>query len=59
MADDAMDIEQRTRARAYLLWEAEGSPPDRDNEYWQRARERIEAEGESSYPPTQSRGFRT
>jgi hypothetical protein len=59
VSDDVMDLEQRTRVRAYLLWEGEGSPPDRDNKYWQRARERIEAKGESSYLLTQSRGFRT
>jgi hypothetical protein len=29
----------RIRERAYLLWEADGSPVGRDLEYWERARE--------------------
>jgi hypothetical protein len=53
------DLEQRIRERAYLLWEMEGRPEGREEEYWHRARERIEAETQSAYPPTQSRGHRT
>ena len=33
--------EQRIRERAYLLWEADGSPPGNDLEYWERARELV------------------
>ena len=47
------------RHRAYLLWEAEGKPEGRDEEYWHRARELMQDEGQSSYPPTQARGHRT
>lgn len=33
--------EQRIRERAYHLWKSEGSPHDRDVDYWERARELI------------------
>ncbi len=33
--------EDRIRARAYSLWEAEGSVHGRDQEYWERARELV------------------
>jgi hypothetical protein len=59
MSDKDQDLEQRIEARAYQLWEAEGRPEGRAEEYWHRARELIEAEAQSSYPPTQSRGHRT
>lgn len=51
--------EQQIRDRAYRLWEGEGRPEARADDYWHRARELIEAETQSSYPPTQSRGHRT
>jgi hypothetical protein len=51
--------ERRIRELAYQLWQSEGSPDGREKEYWHRARERIEAETQSSYPPTQSRSDRT
>jgi hypothetical protein len=47
------------RHRAYLLWEADGRPEGRDDEYWHRARELMQDEGQSSYPPSASRGHRT
>jgi hypothetical protein len=59
MADATQDLEQRIRERAYLLWEMEGKPDGRADEYWHRARERVTAETQSAYPPTQSRGHRT
>ena len=59
MSDKDQDLEQRIQARAYLLWEVEGRPEGRAEEYWHRARELIEAETHSAYPPTQSRGHRT
>lgn len=58
-SDTDQDLERRIRVRAYLLWEAEGKPDGRADEYWQRARWLIEAETQSAYPPTQSRGHRT
>lgn len=38
--------EQATRERAYSLWEADGRPEGRMDEYWFRARELMEREAE-------------
>ncbi len=53
MSDDA---ERRVRERAYYLWEKEGSPPGRDQEFWERAR-LLEDAGEmpGMVTPLQSR----
>jgi vacuolar-type H+-ATPase subunit H len=48
------DLEQAIRERAFLLWEMEGSPEGREDEYWHRAREQIEAETNSASPPAQA-----
>jgi hypothetical protein len=48
----------RIRERAYLLWDAEGKPEGRLDEYWDRACELID-ESQSSYPRAQPRGHRT
>jgi hypothetical protein len=53
------ETEQRIRRRAHLLWEAEGRQEGGVKTYWHRARELIEDEAKSAYPPTQSRGNRT
>ena len=45
--------------RAYLLWEAEGRQDGGADAYWHRARQLIEAETRSAYPPTQSRSHRS
>jgi hypothetical protein len=37
-------LEDRIRKRAYYLWEADGRPPNRDDEFWERARELIAIE---------------
>ena len=37
--DDTPAHEARIRERAYLLWEADGCPEGRADEYWERARE--------------------
>lgn len=37
-------LEQRIRDRAYSLWEKEGRPHGRDQEFWERARLMLEAE---------------
>ena len=58
-SDSSPNLEERIRHRAYLLWEAEGSPEGRQDEYWHRARELIEDESRSAYPLTQSPGHRT
>jgi hypothetical protein len=46
--------DERVRVRAYLMWEADGKPDGEADLYWHRARERMEAETHSSYPPVQS-----
>ena len=51
--------EGATRERANRLWEAEGKPEGRQEEYWHRAQELIDDESQSSYRPSQSRGNRT
>lgn len=51
--------EQAVRDRAFLMWELEGKPEGRAEDYWDRARERIEAETHSAYPPAQSSKHRT
>ena len=56
--EPAGDTEQRIRERAHKLWESEGKQDGKDEEYWHRARELIEDEDKSSYPPAQSRGHR-
>jgi len=52
-------LEQLIRERAYQLWEMEGRPEGRQDEYWRRAAELVAAEAQSSYPPSQSRRERT
>jgi hypothetical protein len=37
-------LEARTRTRAYHLWEMDGRPHGRDEEFWERARELIAIE---------------
>jgi hypothetical protein len=59
MSNANENLEQRIQERAYLMWEMEGRAGGRADEYWYRARERIEAEAQSAYPPAQSRGHRS
>jgi hypothetical protein len=40
LEDDAAR-DERTRQRAYHLWQADGCPTGRDVEYWERARELV------------------
>ena len=58
MSDTDQDTEENIRMRAYLMWESEGRQEGRADHYWHCARERIEAESCSAYPPAQSRGNR-
>jgi hypothetical protein len=37
-------LDERIRERAYRLWEENGCPPGRDQEFWERARELVEIE---------------
>jgi hypothetical protein len=52
-------LEQRIRERAHRLWEVEGRPEGKGDEYWKRAEELIQDETKSAYPPSASRGNRT
>jgi Protein of unknown function (DUF2934) len=58
MSDSDPRSEDNIRMRAYLLWELEGRQEGRADHYWQRARELIESESQSGYPPAQSRANR-
>ena len=40
----AETIEQRNRAKAFALWEEDGSMEGCANEYWRKARVLVEAE---------------
>ena len=44
MAEPEKTIEDRVRDRAYALWEKDGRPDGRSDEYWQQARSEVEAE---------------
>jgi hypothetical protein len=58
MASDVAAREDRIRERAYYLWEANGRPPGRDEEFWHRACDVIagdEAKPKTRRQPTQSR----
>jgi hypothetical protein len=55
----APDPEDQIRMRAYLMWEADGKPDGGADQYWHQARERIEAETHSAYPPAQSGAHRS
>jgi len=39
--------ELRIREKAYQLWEADGSPQGKSDEYWYRAREIVENEAKA------------
>jgi hypothetical protein len=39
--EDTPEREARIRKRAYLLWEADGCPNGREDEFWERARELV------------------
>jgi hypothetical protein len=59
MSETEHDLEERIRVRAYLMWQADGMPDGGAEQYWHRARERIEAETHSSYPPAESSEHRS
>lgn len=47
MSDSEQDTETRIRERAYALWDQDGRPEGRAEEYWEKARRLIEAEDDS------------
>ncbi|ARF90530.1 uncharacterized protein BCN122_III0499 [Burkholderia cenocepacia] len=52
MADTENDMDEdretQIRERAYQLWQADGAPDGRADEYWQRAEQQLDAEGSSA-----------
>ena len=52
--EDPAHREQRIRERAYSMWEADGRPDGRAEQYWNRAQELIEDENLSAFPPSAS-----
>jgi hypothetical protein len=50
MSDTNHDLETRIRERAYVLWEEDGRPEGRAEEYWERARRFVEAEDDPKAP---------
>lgn len=41
---DNVSREEKIRVRAYELWEKDGSPDGRADEYWEQARAQIDEE---------------
>jgi hypothetical protein len=50
MSGTEQDIETRIRERAYALWDQDGRPEGRADEYWEKARQLIEAEDDPKAP---------
>lgn len=50
MSSSHEELEQRIRERAFSLWQAEGSPEGRAEEFWERARALIETEDDPDSP---------
>jgi hypothetical protein len=50
MSDTNHDLETRIREHAYVLWEEDGRPEGRAEEYWERARRFVEAEDDPKAP---------
>jgi hypothetical protein len=50
MSGSEQDIETRIRERAYTLWDQDGRPEGRAEEYWEKARRLIEAEDDPKAP---------
>ena len=44
LGEEARKTDERVRVRAYHLWEQDGRPHGKNNEYWNRALEEIKAE---------------
>ncbi|KVG62303.1 DUF2934 domain-containing protein [Burkholderia pseudomultivorans] len=42
------DRETQIRERAYRLWQADGEPDGRADEYWQRAERQLDAQGDGA-----------
>jgi len=51
MSIDEKPPEDRIRERAYALWEEDGRPEGRSEDYWNRARAELEAEADDPTSP--------
>ena len=57
MSDEVKKTDERVRIRAYHLWERDGRPHGRNDEYWMQALAEVQAEekeeeaGSSTPPP--------
>ena len=52
MSEQSDDMTQRLRERAHALWEKEGCPDGRSDEFWHRAQSEIESEANAVHAPT-------
>jgi hypothetical protein len=50
MSDNQQGFEDQVRQRAYQLWEQEGRPEGRQDEFWYRARQEIQGAEDGSEP---------
>lgn len=53
------DTDEHIRVRAYHLWEADGRPPGRDHEYWERAQQSFVAGENAAQSPAGKTAGRT
>lgn len=54
--ENIRDCEHRIRERAYHLWEADGCPEGRAQEYWERAQASINNEDSEEPAPSEALG---
>ena len=52
MNDEAKKTDERVRVRAYHLWERDGRPLGRNDDYWTRALDEIQAEERDRLKPS-------
>ncbi len=50
MSSTNEEFEQRVRERAFSLWQSEGSPEGRTDEFWDLARRQLQAEDDPDAP---------
>ena len=50
MSSTSETLEQRIRERAYALWQSDGSPEGRADDFWDLARRQLEAESDPDAP---------
>jgi hypothetical protein len=50
---DNVSREEQIRARAYELWEKDGSPEGRADEYWEQAKAQIDEEEDAGENETE------